>query len=77
MPGKVVELRVAEGDQVSAGQLLLVLEAMKMEHPVHASRAGRVAKVSAGVGEQVSDAQTLLVIGPAEGDRSLESAAGR
>jgi biotin carboxyl carrier protein len=40
---------------------------MKMEHPVHAARAGRVVKVSAGVGEQVSDAQTLLVIGPAEG----------
>lgn len=73
MPGKVVDLRVDEGDQVSAGQLLLVLEAMKMEHPVHASRAGRVVKVSAAVGEQVSDAQTLLVIGPAEGDSPSDS----
>jgi 3-methylcrotonyl-CoA carboxylase alpha subunit len=88
MPGKIVDLRVAEGDQVVTGQLLLVLEAMKMEHPVHAPQSGRVLRIAAGVGDQVSEADELVVIGPAEdglasgpggapeADKPLESAKG-
>ena len=38
MPGRVVEVRVAEGDSVAAGQVLIVLEAMKMQNEIRASR---------------------------------------
>jgi biotin carboxyl carrier protein len=61
MPGKVIELRVAEGDAVEAGQVLLIMEAMKMEHTVTAPHDGTVAAVSVGAGDQV-DADALLVI---------------
>ncbi len=65
MPGKVIELRVAEGDEVTAGQVLLIMEAMKMEHTVTAPHDGTVASVSVGAGDQV-DADALLVV--VEGD---------
>ncbi len=61
MPGKVVELRVAEGDSVKAGQVLLIMEAMKMEHTVTAPQDGTVAQVSVVAGDQV-DADALLIV---------------
>ena len=61
MPGKVIEVRVSEGDRVEAGQVLLIMEAMKMEHTVTAPRDGTVARVSVGAGDQV-DADALLVV---------------
>jgi len=61
MPGKVVELRVAEGDSVTAGQVLLIMEAMKMEHTVTAPQDGTVAQVSVVAGDQV-DADALLIV---------------
>lgn len=61
MPGKVVELRVAEGDSVTAGQVLLIMEAMKMEHTVTAPQDGTVAQVSVAAGDQV-DADALLIV---------------
>jgi acetyl/propionyl-CoA carboxylase alpha subunit len=61
MPGKVVELRVAEGDEVQVGEVLLVMEAMKMEHSVATATAGKVESVRVSVGEQV-DADALLVV---------------
>ena len=61
MPGKVVELRVAEGDSVQAGQVLLIMEAMKMEHTVTAPQDGTVAQVTVAAGDQV-DADALLVV---------------
>ncbi|MDH3656070.1 MAG: acetyl-CoA carboxylase biotin carboxylase subunit [Myxococcales bacterium] len=61
MPGKVVELRVAEGDSVKAGQVLLIMEAMKMEHTVTAPRDGTVAEVAVVAGDQV-DADALLIV---------------
>jgi 3-methylcrotonyl-CoA carboxylase alpha subunit len=61
MPGKVVELRVAEGDPVTAGQVLLIMEAMKMEHTVTAPQDGTVAQVSVVAGDQV-DADALLIV---------------
>ncbi|WP_321394639.1 acetyl/propionyl/methylcrotonyl-CoA carboxylase subunit alpha [Emcibacter sp.] len=62
MPGKVSRLMVAEGDEVEAGQPLLVLEAMKMEHTLKAPVTGTVEKLSAGEGDQVSDGQVLVRI---------------
>ncbi len=53
MPGKVIAVDVAEGDSVTAGQRLLVLEAMKMEHALTAPFDGVVAELSASEGAQV------------------------
>ena len=62
MPGLVREVLVAGGDRVAAGQRLLVLEAMKMEHPVVAPRAGTVVTVEVGTGTQVPAGAVLAVV---------------
>jgi propionyl-CoA carboxylase alpha chain len=66
MPGKVIELRVGVGDTVEAGEALLVLEAMKMEHPMTAPEDGVVSEVRVAVGEQVENGAVLLVVEPSE-----------
>ena len=53
MPGKVIAVDVTEGQHVEAGQRLMVLEAMKMEHALTAPFAGTVAELAAHVGSQV------------------------
>jgi len=60
MPGKVIAVDVAEGDSVTAGQRLLVLEAMKMEHALTAPFDGTVAELNASEGAQVQ-VEALLV----------------
>jgi acetyl/propionyl-CoA carboxylase alpha subunit len=62
MPGAVVRVEVAVGDAVAAGDLLLVLEAMKMEHPVVAPAGGTVASVAVAAGQQVDAGQVLVVL---------------
>jgi propionyl-CoA carboxylase alpha chain len=62
MPGGVVRVAVAEGDQVAGGQVLVVLEAMKMEHAVNASAAGVVTEVNVNVGDQVETGRILVVV---------------
>ena len=62
MPGKVVAVHVKPGDDVREGQLLLVLEAMKMEHHITAAAAGRVAAVNASAGQQVDGGAVLVQI---------------
>ncbi|HKA13517.1 MAG TPA: biotin carboxylase N-terminal domain-containing protein [Myxococcota bacterium] len=64
MPGKVIDLRVGAGDRVAAGQTLLVLEAMKMEHPMSAAEPGVVREVRVSVGDQVESGAILLVVEP-------------
>jgi propionyl-CoA carboxylase alpha chain len=66
MPGKVLELRVAAGDTVTAGQTVLVLEAMKMEHPVNAPEDGVVTEVLVNQGDQVESGTLLVVVETAE-----------
>ena len=61
MPGKIIEVRVQAGDRVAAGQTLLVMEAMKMEHAVTASADGVVAELYVAASEQV-EADTLLAL---------------
>jgi 3-methylcrotonyl-CoA carboxylase alpha subunit len=64
MPGKVVKLLVTEGDEVTKGQPLLVIEAMKMEHTLSAHADGFVQGLTGlHVGTQVEDGQVLLYIG--------------
>jgi len=67
MPGRVLALDVAEGDQVEEGQRLLLLEAMKMEHEVRATHAGRITRIAVAVDDQL-DADALLLVIEAEGD---------
>jgi len=62
MPGSVVRVAVATGDQVEAGQVLVVLEAMKMEHAVHAGTAGTVVEVDVAEGDQVETGRVLAVV---------------
>jgi biotin carboxyl carrier protein len=62
MPGKVVRVLVAQGDQVDAGQGILVIEAMKMQNEMKAPRAGRVVTLSAEEGATVAAGQILAVI---------------
>jgi len=60
MPGTVLQVRVSEGDAVEAGQVLVVLEAMKMENTVPAPGAGVVARVLVKPGQQVQRTETLV-----------------
>ncbi len=62
MQGTVVKVEVAEGDVVEAGDLIVVLEAMKMEQPLTAHRSGRVANLAAEVGATVTSGSTLCEI---------------
>ena len=62
MQATVVKLAVAEGDAVVKGDLVLVLEAMKMEQPITAHKDGTIANVTAGVGATVSSGHVLLDI---------------
>jgi propionyl-CoA carboxylase alpha chain len=64
MPGKVIDLRVRVGDSVKAGETLVVLEAMKMEHPMSAREDGVVTEIRVAVGEQVESGTLLLVVEP-------------
>jgi biotin carboxyl carrier protein len=59
LPGRVVELRVQVGDTVARGDVLAVVEGMKMQHAIRAGRGGRVANVLARAGELV-EAETIL-----------------
>ncbi len=63
MPGNVVGVSVAVGDRVKAGQTLVVLEAMKMEHNIAAPGNGKVSAVNVAVGERVEEGAELIVIG--------------
>lgn len=62
MPGTVVRVEAAGGDQISAGQVLVVLEAMKMEHPVRAPRDGTLGRVAVTPGQAVDTGAVLAVL---------------
>ncbi|MGW2788701.1 acetyl/propionyl/methylcrotonyl-CoA carboxylase subunit alpha [Streptomyces sp. NPDC001251] len=65
MPGTVTVVKVAVGDQVDAGQSLLVVEAMKMEHVISAPHAGTVTELDVTPGSTVAMDQVLAVVTPA------------
>lgn len=66
MPGVVAQVLVREGDEVTPGQALVVVEAMKMEHVVRAGRAGTVRRVYVRPGEQVEGGARVAEVGPAD-----------
>ncbi|MFI1048710.1 acetyl/propionyl/methylcrotonyl-CoA carboxylase subunit alpha [Streptomyces griseoruber] len=66
MPGTVTVVKVAVGDEVAAGQSLLVVEAMKMEHVISAPHAGTVAELDVTPGTTVAMDQVLAVVTPYE-----------
>jgi acetyl/propionyl-CoA carboxylase alpha subunit len=68
MPGSVLRLLVAVGDSVAAGQPLLAMEAMKMEHQVVAPSAGTVAEIFVQVGQQLAHGQRLVQLDTAGSD---------
>ena len=63
MPGRVRKVLVAVGDPVAKGDVLLILEAMKMEHAIRAPREGRVLKIAFGEGELVDAGVELVELG--------------
>ncbi|MGX7824407.1 acetyl/propionyl/methylcrotonyl-CoA carboxylase subunit alpha [Actinokineospora sp. 24-640] len=69
MPGTVLVVKVAVGEAVTAGQPLLVVEAMKMEHTITATADGVVSELSVRPGQQVGLNQTLAVVTPPEDER--------
>jgi biotin carboxyl carrier protein len=69
MPGNVVRIEAARGDRVRAGQPVVVLEAMKMEHQIVAPAAGQLAEVRVAAGDQVQAGDVLAVV-EAEADQA-------
>ena len=66
MPGAITNINVAPGDEIAAGDVLVVMEAMKLIFPLTASRAGRIATVSCAIGDIVARGQALVQLEPLE-----------
>jgi len=62
MPGKVVKIAAAEGEAVAKGRTVVVVEAMKMEHPLAAAGPGRVKKITCEEGQNVDADQPLAEV---------------
>ena len=62
MPGKILRLLVAEGDQIQEGDVLIILEAMKMENELHAKKSGTIKQLNISPGDDVEMGELLAVI---------------
>lgn len=62
MPGQIVDLLVKEGDKVEKGQVLLILEAMKMQNEIIAEEAGTITSINVNVSEFVKAGQKLITM---------------
>ncbi len=63
LPGTVLEIRVSQGQPVVTGQLLVILEAMKMENEITSPRAGHIVQVVVDKGQAVAFGDPLLIVG--------------
>jgi len=63
MQGTVLAVEVADGDEIGAGEVICIVEAMKMENEIVAHRPGVVASLSVGAGDQVKTGQVICVVG--------------
>jgi len=70
LPGTVVRVAVAVGDAVAAGDVLVAIEAMKMEHDVHAASDGTVTEIHVSPGEQVEAGRLLVVVDDGTGEEA-------
>jgi biotin carboxyl carrier protein len=62
MPGLVIDIPVAEGDNVVEGEILIVLESMKMQNEIRAPRSGKIKNIQTKINANVERKQTLLVL---------------
>lgn len=62
MPGNILDVKVANGASVTEGQVLVILEAMKMENEIVAPQAGTVASINVNKGDTVDAGQTLITL---------------
>ena len=62
MPGKVLSVNVKAGDKVAAGDVLLILEAMKMQHEIMAPEDGTVSDVRVSAGDTVATGDVMVVL---------------
>ncbi len=60
MPGTVLKLHVSEGQKIATGDVILVLEAMKMENEVRSDRSGNIGKIHVSAGQQVQTGDPLI-----------------
>ncbi|MEO7398217.1 MAG: acetyl-CoA carboxylase biotin carboxyl carrier protein subunit, partial [Ilumatobacteraceae bacterium] len=77
MPGTVSGVRAAVGDEVSAGQTLVTLEAMKMEHSIRTPIDGTVIEMRVAAGEQVAAGAVLVVVDAARARAAVDAQGGR
>ena len=63
LPGNILRIEVGEGDEVAEGDVLLVVEAMKMETEIKSPKAGTVNAIEVAQGDKIVTGQTLVVIG--------------
>lgn len=63
MPGTILDIKVKEGDSVSKGQIVAILEAMKMENEIMASADGKIASINVVKGASVNAGDVLITIG--------------
>ena len=71
MHGKVLSIDVKAGDRVKKGQVLAVIEAMKMEHALIAPMDGEVAEISVAIGDQVSERARIALIKEHEEEKAV------
>ncbi|MGQ9530439.1 MAG: biotin/lipoyl-containing protein [Candidatus Bathycorpusculaceae bacterium] len=62
MTGKILSIKIKKGDHVKAGQVLCILEAMKMENEITASKSGTVQEILVSEGSSVNEGETLFII---------------
>ena len=63
LPGTIIDIFVKQGDKVSIGQHILLLEAMKMENNIDSDKAGTVTEIKVAKGDTVMEGDVLIVIG--------------